>query len=75
MSLKCSLGVVTQISTSRKSSQYILQARTVELISLFFMVDFSIKLLNVHIRNAFLSLIYSSIKFSYTSKGMLYKMK
>lgn len=53
MSLKCSLDIVMQISTSNNSSQYILQTRTVELISLFFMVDFSIKILNVHIRKFF----------------------
>lgn len=63
MGLKYSLGIVTQISTSSNSSQHVLQVKTVELISLFFMVDFSIKLMNVHIKKVFIPLIYSSVNF------------
>jgi len=55
MSFKGSLGIVMQIGSSSYSSQYLLQARTVELIRLFFVAGFSIKLLNVHIRKVFLS--------------------
>lgn len=63
MGLKYSLGIVTQISTSSYSSQHVLQVKTVELISLFFMVDFSIKLMNVHIKKVFIPLIYSFVNF------------